>query len=190
MENPCLPAPRLLVTAMNYPTTNISRSLDRLLVKVGQWASWLWLLLLFIIVINVILRYVFGEGRIEFEEIQWHIYATGFLLGLGYAYQKDAHIRVDVIHERLSPRTRAWIDLYGIALLLLPFIGVILIHCWPFVLHSYHLGEVSQAPGGLPYRWAIKATLPLGFCFLLLAVLSRLSRIWSFLFLDREERGT
>ena len=85
MENPCLPAPRLLVTAMNYPTTNISRSLDRLLVKIGQWASWLWLLLLFVIVINVILRYVFGEGRIEFEEIQWHIYATGFLLGLGYA---------------------------------------------------------------------------------------------------------
>ena len=62
-----------------------------------------------IICINVVLRYAFGIGRIEFEEIQWHIYATGFLLGLAYSYQADAHIRVDVVHERLSPRLQAWV---------------------------------------------------------------------------------
>ena len=94
---------------MDFPHTRVSRLIDPLLIKIGQWASWLWLLLLFTIVNNVVLRYVFGEGRIEFEEIQWHLYATGFLLGLAYAYQGDAHIRVDVIHERLSPRLKAWI---------------------------------------------------------------------------------
>ena len=168
---------------MDFPHTRVSRLIDPLLIKFGQWASWLWLLLLFTIVINVVLRYVFGEGRIEFEEIQWHLYATGFLLGLAYAYQGDAHIRVDVIHERLSPRLKAWIELYGIALLLLPVIAVILIYSWPFVRTAYELGEISQAPGGLPFRWAIKAMLPLGFSLLLLAALSRLSRVWSFLFL-------
>jgi TRAP-type mannitol/chloroaromatic compound transport system permease small subunit len=169
---------------VDFPHTRVSRLIDPILVMIGQWASWLWLLLLFIIVANVILRYAFGEGRIEFEEIQWHIYATGFLLGLAYAYQDDAHIRVDVIHERMSLRLRAWIELYGIALLLLPFIAVIVIYSWPFVRTAYELGEVSQAPGGLPLRWAIKAMLPAGFCLLLLAVLSRLSRVWSFLFFD------
>lgn len=158
--------------------------IDPILIKVGRWTSWLWLLLLITIVANVILRYVFGEGRIEFEEFQWHIYATGFLLGLSYAYQDDAHIRVDVIHEHLSLRLKAWIELYGIALFLLPFIAVIVIYSVPFVWTAYEFGEISQAPGGLPFRWVIKSMLPAGFCLLLLAVVSRFSRVWSFLFID------
>ena len=146
----------------------------------------LWLILVAIIVVNVILRYAFGEGRIEFEEIQWHIYAAGFLLGLGYALQADAHIRVDVLHERYSPGLKAWIELYGLLLLALPFILVMLIYSAPFVRVSFELGEVSASPGGLPYRWAVKAMLPLGFGLLLLAALSRLSRVWTFLFLDAD----
>jgi TRAP-type mannitol/chloroaromatic compound transport system permease small subunit len=104
------------------------------------------------------------------------------LLGLAYAYQADAHIRVDVLHERLSERAQAWIELYGILLFLLPFIILILIFSVPFVLVSVQLNEVSQAPGGLPFRWLIKAALPVGFSLLLLAAISRLSRVWSFLF--------
>jgi TRAP-type mannitol/chloroaromatic compound transport system permease small subunit len=164
------------------PETGLSRRLDPWLRRTGEWASWLWLVLLFVIVANVVLRYAFGEGRIEFEEIQWHLYATGFLLGLGYALQSDAHVRVDVIHERLSPRHQAWIELYGMLLLLLPFVALVLIYSVPFVWQSYRLGEHSQAPGGLPYRWLIKAMLPLGFLILLLAAVSRLSRVWALLF--------
>lgn len=164
------------------PHTAFSRRVDPWVVKIGQWVSWLWMVLLVIIVLNVLLRYAFGEGRIEFEEIQWHLYSAGFLLGLGYAAERDAHVRVDVLHERFSPRLRAWIELYGILLMLLPFIALILVFSVPFVVSSFRLGEVSQAPGGLPYRWAIKAMLPLGFGVLLLATLSRLTRIWKLLF--------
>lgn len=167
------------------PHTALSRRLDPLLIAIGRWISWLWLVLLAIIVLNVLLRYAFGEGRIEFEEIQWHLYAVGFLFGLSYAYQDDSHIRVDVLHERFRPRTRAWIELYGIVLLLLPFIALVLIFSVPFVAQSYRLGEESQAPGGLPLRWLMKAALPAGFGLLLLAVLSRLSRVWAFLFAGR-----
>jgi TRAP-type mannitol/chloroaromatic compound transport system permease small subunit len=166
------------------PETNFSRWVDSWLVRTGQWVSWLWLALLAVIVTNVVLRYAFGEGRIEFEEIQWHLYATGFLLGLGYTYQADGHIRVDVLHERLSPRAQAWLELYGIGLFLLPFIALVLIFAVPFVWVSFQQGEVSQAPSGLPFRWLIKGMLPLGFLLLLLAVLSRLSRVWVFLFGD------
>ena len=70
-------------------------------------------------------------------------------------------------------------------LALLPFIALVLWFSLPFVQQSWILGEVSQAPGGLPYRWLIKAMLPAGFLLLLLAALSRLSRVWAYLFGDR-----
>jgi TRAP-type mannitol/chloroaromatic compound transport system permease small subunit len=167
---------------VELPETSVSRRIDPLLIRIGEWVSWVWLALMAVICVNVVLRYAFGEGRIEFEEIQWHLYSIGFVLGLSYAYQSDAHIRVDVLHERCSPRLQAWLELYGIVLLLLPFIALMLIYGVPFVWVSYELGEVSPSPGGLPFRWAIKAMLPLGFGLLLLAALSRLSRVWSLLF--------
>jgi len=71
--------------------------------------------------------------------------------------------------------------------LLLPFIALILIYSVPFVASSYALAEVSASPGGLPLRWLIKATLPLGFSLLLLTVLSRLLRVWSLLFLETSQ---
>lgn len=171
------------------PETRLSRIIDPWLVKIGRWTSLLWLALLAIIVINVVLRYAFGEGRIEFEEIQWHLYSTGFLLGLSYAYQADTHIRVDVLHERFSPELKAWIELYGILLFLLPFVLLVLIFAVPFVIASYELSEVSQAPGGLPFRWMIKAALPLGFGLLLAGAVSRLSRVWAFLFFAGGRNG-
>ena len=172
---------------MELPSTGFSRALDPWLERLGRCASWLWLLLLIVIVANVVLRYAFGQGRVEFEEIQWHLYAAGFLLGLSHALKDDAHIRVDLMHERFGPTLKAWIELYGILLLLLPFIAVVLIFSVSFVAASYQLGEVSPSPGGLPYRWAVKAMLPLGFSFLLLAALSRLTRVWAYLFLGRGE---
>lgn len=172
----------MIFSVRELPTTPLSVRIDRWIEFCGRLVSWIWLLLLGVIVLNVLLRYAFGEGRIEFEEIQWHLYAVGFLIGLSYAYQADTHIRVDLLHERLSLRHQAWIELYGIVLLLLPFTLLILIYSVPFVVASFNLGERSQAPGGLPLRWLIKGALPLGFGMLLLATIARLSRVWAVLF--------
>ncbi len=167
---------------MELPSTAISRRIDPVLTWIGQSISWIWLLLLITIVCNVVLRYVFGEGRIELEEIQWHLYSTGFLLGIGYTFQVDGHVRVDVVHERLGPRWQAWLELYGIILCVLPFVALILIYSVPFIQTSFELGEVSMSPGGLPFRWAIKSMLFIGFFLLLLAAISRLSRVCAYLF--------
>ena len=172
------------------PHTPLSQKIDLWVGRVGRGVSYIWAVLLAVIVINVLMRYAFSEGRIELEELQWHLYSVGFLLGLSYAYQEDAHIRVDVLHERFQPTTKAWIELYGILLFLLPFIALILIFAVPFVSASFALAEVSPSPGGLPYRWLIKAALPIGFGLLLLSVLSRLVRIWSFLFLSQDSQTT
>ena len=164
------------------PTTALSRAIDPFLQRLGDGLSWIWVGLIFVIVLNVLLRYVFSEGRIELEEIQWHLYSTGFMFGLSYAFQADVHIRVDVLHERFSPELKAWIDLYGILLFVLPFTALMLIYGIPFVVDSYQTKEVSQSPGGLELRWLIKSVLVLGFSFLSLAAFARLTRLWSFLF--------
>jgi TRAP-type mannitol/chloroaromatic compound transport system permease small subunit len=170
---------------MQLPSTVISRRIDPFITWIGESISWIWLLLLLTIVFNVVLRYAFGQGRIELEEIQWHLYSTGFLLGIGYTFQLDGHVRVDIVHERLSPRTQGWLELYGILLCVLPFTALILVFSVPFVASSYALSEVSVSPGGLPFRWVIKSVLFIGFSLLLLAIVSRFSRVWSFLFLSQ-----
>jgi TRAP-type mannitol/chloroaromatic compound transport system permease small subunit len=164
------------------PETRLSRRLDGFVRKVGDGASWLWIVLLAVVVLNVVLRYVFREGRIEFEEIQWHLYATGFLAALGYAVESDDHIRVDFLRGHFSLRAKAWIELYGILLLLLPFVALVLVYAVPFVGHSFVQGEVSAAPGGLPFRFVIKATMIAGFGLLAVAAFSRLLRVASMLF--------
>ena len=170
---------------MQLPSTVISRRIDPFITWIGESISWIWLLLLLTIVFNVVLRYAFGQGRIELEEIQWHLYSTGFLLGIGYTFQLDGHVRVDVVHELLSPRTQVWLELYGILLCVLPFTALILVFSAPFIASSYALSEVSVSPGGLPFRWVIKSMLFIGFFLLLLAIVSRFSRVWSFLFLSQ-----
>ncbi|MDE0841082.1 MAG: TRAP transporter small permease subunit [Porticoccaceae bacterium] len=166
------------------PHTALSLRIDSGLNRFGEGLSFVWFVLLAVIVCNVTLRYAFSQGRIELEELQWHLYSIGFLLGMSYAYQADAHIRVDVLHENFRHSTKAWIELYGIILLLLPFIALILVFSVRFVESSWAVAEISMSPGGLPLRWLIKAALPVGFSLLLLSALSRLLRVWYFLFLQ------
>ncbi len=164
------------------PQTRISDALDGFIRRIGDAISWIWLVLVAIIVLNVTMRYVFGEGRIEFEEIQWHIYSFGFLLGLSYCLQADDHVRVDVLYDRFSLKAKAWVELCGILFFLLPFIFLVVFYAIPFVTYSVSINEVSEAPGGLPLRWVIKAVLLLGFGLLAVSTLSRLLRVTACLF--------
>ncbi len=165
------------------PETRLSRVLDGVLQAIGSMTSWTWVVLMTVIIINVGMRYLFNEGRIEFEEIQWHLYAIGWLFGLSYCFVADDHVRVDLIHDQLSLKSQAWIELFGILLLLTPFLIIVIWYSVPFILYSWQVGEVSDSPGGLPYRWIIKSVLFIGFALLALATLSRLSRVCALLFM-------
>lgn len=165
-----------------YPHTRFSAAVRRLFQRLLKALSWIWTVLIAVVVLNVTMRYLLGEGRIEFEEIQWHLYAIGFLIGMATCMDSDNHIRVDIFHDRMSLRQKAWIEVYGLLLLFLPFIFAMLVFSVPFVVYAWQINEVSDAPGGLPFRWVIKSFLPLGMLLLLLAGLARLSRAISFLF--------
>ena len=98
------------------------------------------------------------------------------MFGLSYAVVTDAHVRVDLLSNLMSRSTRAWVEILGITLLLLPFIVIVIIYGWEFFWSSWVRHERSLAPMGLPYRWAIKAVIPLSFIVLGLAALTRLTR--------------
>jgi len=164
------------------PHTRLSALVRYWFQRIASALSWIWFLLILVVVVNVTMRYLFGEGRVEFEEIQWHLYAIGFLLALATCMDSDNHVRVDVFHDRMSLRMQAWIELYGLLLLFLPFVVAVLIYSVPFVSYSFSISEVSDAPGGLPYRWAIKSVLPLAMLLLFVAGISRLSRVTALLF--------
>jgi TRAP-type mannitol/chloroaromatic compound transport system permease small subunit len=164
------------------PHTRLSAAINRAFSSLSRTLSWLWLVLVGVVVVNVTMRYLFDEGRIEFEEIQWHLYAVGFLIGLSACMDSDNHIRVDVLHDRLSLRSQAFIELYGLLLLFFPFVLMLLFFSVPFVQYSFAIAEISDAPGGLGYRWAIKGVLPLSMLLLLVAGAGRLLRVSSFLF--------
>ena len=167
---------------LDFPRTRITDWIDAGVEFVGSIVNWIWIVLVLVIVLNVVGRYVFAVNYIWVEEMQWHMYAVGYMLGIGYALKHDSHVRVDVVAMNLRPRVRAWIELLGILLLLAPIIYMILSYAIPFVEASWRRGERSSAPGGLANRWAIKAVIVVAFAYLGLAALSRFLRICAFLF--------
>jgi TRAP-type mannitol/chloroaromatic compound transport system permease small subunit len=135
-----------------------------------------------VIIWAVVGRYAFDHGSVTLEEVQWHLAGMGWLLGLAYTLVVDGHVRVDVIHERLSPKGQGWVELFGLVFLLLPFLGLAVYEMFPYAYSSWQQGETSQAPAGLPYRWVLKSILALSFVLLILAALSRLLKVTALLF--------
>lgn len=172
-----------LIHRTEFPRTRISDAFDAIVEGVGNIVSWIWIILMGVIVLNVTLRYVFGEGRIEFEELQWHLYAIGFLIGLSYCFQRDGHIRIDILHDRFSLKTKAWVDFIGILVFLIPYVSIVLVYSPGFIEYSFSINEISDSPGGLPYRWVIKSFMFIGYLLLLFAAIARLSRVAAYLFL-------
>ena len=168
--------------ALDFPRTRISDRLDAFVGAFHFVINWIWVLLVLLIVLNVTLRYYFGTNLIWLEEMQWHLYSVGWMIGLAYALQLDGHVRVDVVAERFTPRRRAWIEFLGLLLLVLPLCAIMLYWAWPFVTRAYQINEVSAAPGGLPYRWVIKSVILVAFVLVGIAALSRLLRVTAYLF--------
>ncbi|WP_329602172.1 TRAP transporter small permease subunit [Sansalvadorimonas verongulae] len=129
----------------------------------GKIAAVLFILLLFNVFYDVVARYVFNNVSIGMQEMEWHLYAAMFLLGVPYTLRAGGHVRVDLIYERLEERHKAVIDFCGALFLLMPFALLVGYYGIGFAYEAYELGETSGDPGGLPYRWIIKAVIPFAF---------------------------
>lgn len=127
------------------------------------------LFLLGTIFYNVLMRYLFNDGSIGMQELEWHIFACMFLFGIGYSLKENAHVRVDIIYEKLGLKAQAWINLIGTIVLLVPISVLIVYYGYDFAKEAYDSNEMSGDPGGLTHRWVIKAAIPASFSFTLLS---------------------
>ncbi|MGB0733384.1 MAG: TRAP transporter small permease subunit [Pontibacterium sp.] len=129
----------------------------------GRVSAVLFVLMLFNVFYDVLMRYVFNDVSIGMQELEWHLFAAVFMLGVPYTLRAGGHVRVDLIYERTTPKAKAIIDLVGCVVFLLPFTLLVAWYGIGFAYEAYELGETSGDPGGLPYRWIIKALIPFAF---------------------------
>lgn len=129
---------------------------------------------------NAVLRYAFGIGSNAWLEVQWYLFGMAVFAGAPMLLKLNEHVRVDVIYGGRSPHTKAWIDVFGLLLVLLPLCGTVAWLSWPFVIESFQQQEHSPSAGGL-IRWPIKAAMPIGFALLGLQGVAELLRRIDFL---------
>ncbi|NYT22125.1 TRAP transporter small permease subunit [Alcaligenaceae bacterium] len=172
----------------------LSDRLDRLVQRMGALGSYAMLALIAVIMFDVIVRR-FSSLQVwlmstpvgpyltstRLQELEWHIHAVVVFLALGYAYMRDAHVRIDIVRQRFGARGQAVIELAGLLILMIPFLAVVGYFGWFFVERSYISGEGSSSMAGLGNRWIIKSFLVAGVVLALCAALSVLTRIILFL---------
>ena len=156
----------------------ISASIDRVNDRIGSAIQWLALVMVVIGAFNAIARYTdqytgMSLSSNAYLDLQWYFFSLIFLMGSAYGLNHDYHVRVDVLYARLGRRARAWIDLIGSVLFLVPFAGVMLWVSWGPVVRSWTILETSPDPGGLP-RYPIKTVILVSFFLLLLQAISQI----------------
>ncbi|HHK60368.1 MAG TPA: TRAP transporter small permease subunit [Desulfobacterales bacterium] len=136
---------------------------DGLTERLGRLVSWCAFLLVILVCLDVGLRYLFALSFVAFRELEWHLFALLFLLGAASTLKRDGHVRVDVLYQRLGPRSRAAINVAGCLLFLFPGCYLVIATALPFVQQAWAIREGSPDPGGLPARYLLKGVIPAAF---------------------------
>jgi TRAP-type mannitol/chloroaromatic compound transport system permease small subunit len=158
----------------------LSAGVDVLSHQIGRLIRWLVLGSVLISAGNAIIRKLFNISSNGFLEIQWYLFAGVFLLGAGFAFMRNVHVRIDFISSKLSKRTNTLIDIAGIIVFLIPLCVIMVWLSWPLFSSALASGEMSQNAGGL-IRWPAYLLMPLGFGLLLIQALSELVKRVAFL---------
>ena len=146
----------------------ITRWIDNMNEWVGSGVAWVTLGLVLVVFVDVVMRYLFNKSYVFTQELEWHLFGFIFLMGAGYTLLHDGHVRVDIIYQRLGLKGRAWTNLLGVILFLIPGCIMVITTSWQFAANSFSMMEGSPDPGGIPFRFIIKGCIPLGFTLLLL----------------------
>ncbi|MGM0595080.1 MAG: TRAP transporter small permease subunit [Pseudomonadota bacterium] len=146
----------------------IAHRIDQFSDWTGRLLAWLTLAMVLITFTVVVLRYLFDSGWIALQESITYMHALVFMLGAAYTLRHDGHVRVDIFYQRFGERGRAWVDLLGTLLLLLPVCAFIAWASWDYVSNAWELREGSREAGGLPGVYLLKTAIPLMALLLLL----------------------
>ena len=153
---------------------HIENRIDKISHYIGKTVAWFTTILVLVVVYDVFTRYFLLESSVALQEMTWHIFSIIFLLGASYTLKEDAHVRVDIFYQKFSDKSKAVINSIGVILFVIPFCVILIIISTNWTINSYMINEVSPDQGGLPFRFLIKAVLPLSFVLVLLQSLALL----------------
>ena len=175
------------LTAEEMPAIlRFSEMLRRFVDRVGRFGSWFAMPMILITAFDLFIRKTgvvqiwlvenvseyFGSTLLQ--ELEWHAHTVLFTLVLGFGYVRNTHVRVDLIRERLDFRKKAWIELIGLTIFLLPFGSLIVYFAVVYAYDSWVIGEISASLVGMHHRWVIKSVLAIG---LIVAVIAGIA-VW------------
>ncbi|RXJ73888.1 C4-dicarboxylate ABC transporter permease [Veronia nyctiphanis] len=135
------------------------RSINRLSDYIGRFVSWFVLAVVMITFVVVVMRYAFNTGSVFLQELILYFHNYVIMLGASYALLKGAHVRVDIFYRPMSEKRKAWIDLFGFLLLLLPSCAFIFYIALDYVQLSWQIREGSQEAGGVDARYLFKTSI-------------------------------
>lgn len=157
----------------------LSRRLDRLLSFFASIGGWLGFGLVVVVCYDVITRYFgvpkpAGLNSTMIQEFEYWLHSGLIVFAIGYAYSRNSHVRIDLLRDTFSKKTKHMIEMIGISLALIPYSAIGLWLSWPFVKQSFISGEISKSQTGLSHLWIVKAGLLALFLLLLFAGISQL----------------
>ncbi|MBL8671589.1 MAG: TRAP transporter small permease subunit [Alphaproteobacteria bacterium] len=152
---------------MTQALRSLADGIDAVVDLIGRVTAWSSFALVLVMATNVLLRYLFSTGSVWAQELEWHLMVPICLFGMAYALRHGEHVRVDVLFARYSPRAKAAVDLLA-ALVAIAVCALVIHYSLAYVGQSWRNSEGSANPGGIPWRWALKALIPVGFSLFLL----------------------
>ena len=155
--------------------------LNRIVQRIVETVAWLNVVLIFLILITVTLRYGFHRNElllnwplVPMEELQWHFYSVPFMFGLAYAITNDSHVRIDIFRTKMSKRLKHIFEILGILLLLMPCTVILFDFSLDYTIYAITHHESSQSTMGLSHRWIVKSVIPLSMILIMIASVARL----------------
>ena len=149
--------------------------IDMFVGLVGRCTAWLTLALVLLVAVNVLARYLFSAGTVAMQELEWHLLAVTALIGMSYGVNRGDEVRVDMLYSRYGPRSKAVVDLVSAVLTILVALFLLKVSL-AYVSQSYSFLEGSPDPGGLSYRFVLKAFIPIGFSLLALQAIVQIAK--------------
>lgn len=138
---------------------NVARAIDALNTRVGHAIAWTAFAMVLIQFVVVILRYVFAFSNTALQESIWYLHGLLFMIGAGYTLFQDGHVRVDVIYREASERYKAWVDLLGSLLFVVPLCILTVWLSWGYVINAWITLEGSTELAGLPLIFLYKTVI-------------------------------
>ncbi|PHR62423.1 MAG: hypothetical protein COA47_04245 [Robiginitomaculum sp.] len=139
---------------------SLIKGMDQISETTIALVKWFALGMVLITTALVLGRYVFGVGSLKGQEAVIYMHGLLFLLSAAATLLHNGHVRVDVVYSRLSTANKAWVDLLGTGLFLIPVCLVILIFSDGYVARAWQITEGSPEVDGLPWVYLLKSVIP------------------------------